>query len=497
MTFPSRLNLQVTLNGVDITSEINSQIRVSNTLTKQSDSCKFSIKDTSSLTLTKWDEVVVLDGSTKLFAGYYLEDRGKTFGIKDDLSLEFSDYAVLLEKIKIKAEYENMTDAAIIADLVSTYLPAGWDGTTHVEEIKTLERIRFNRISITEALGALADRANADWYVDHDKQIHFFLNETNLAPFAISSDESEIDLSTVYPGEKFDVERTAIEVVNRVEVVGGFYRSEDQTFYIAGTGQDNRAQLPFKMYAPDGETSLLVERNDGTESSPVWTSLTVKVGYIDELTGTDEVLHYFNEKVLEQQNNWPNLPNAIKVTGQYDVPLRVRVRDDNSRDLYDVGVYLDAIIVDKDITTKKDGRLAGQALLAQKAFERETVDFEVRAHGLRSGQIINVRQDALNVDDDFLIRRVTAEIEPGGHAVYRVSCGGYSEDLVDLLIKIARLKNIEDTWRDDEVLDELLVQNEDLALTEGTPTVTPDTSPYNWGADADELVWDFGRWEPI
>lgn len=491
MADPSQISLQVTLNAVDITSKINSSISIKSVLTTRADTCEFTINDISGMTLNKWDELIVYDGATKLFAGYYIEDEAEQFSIGERRSLAFTDYTILLEKIRIKEEYSNMTDAAIIADLISTYCPGAWDGSTYVTATKTHDRIRFNRVSIAEAIGILADQGSADWYVDYDKKVHFFQSEENSAPFSISSSPN---YTTSFGAGGITIDRTAADIVNRVEVVGGNYRSDDQTFFLEGTGQDNRVIMPFQVHEPSTGGGLAVWRNDGSEGTPSWTALTVKVGYIDQLSSTDEVLHYFSERVLEQQDSWPALSNAIKVIGQYDIPLRVRVRDDYSLSVYDAGVYFDAIIVDKDITTKLAGRLAAKALLAQYALERETVKFKVHEHGLKSGQIITISHTPLGINDDYLIRQVTAKIEPGEFVTYQVSCGAYNPDLVDLMISLSRSTEKRPVWREDEVLDEILDQAESLLLTEGAPSYALDTPPYNWGSDTDELVWDFGKW---
>jgi len=41
--------------------------------------------------------------------------------------------------------------------------------------------------------------------------------------------------------------------------------------------------------------------------------MTVLTGYINTLTTSTQVLYYEQEQVLQQQNAWPNLQNAIQV----------------------------------------------------------------------------------------------------------------------------------------------------------------------------------------
>ncbi len=489
MSYPDDLSIAVTLDGVDITDYLRvGTLQIESVLTHQVDTCKLRLLSSVPKTPEDWMEIAVQDGATKLFGGFVQVVRKEELGLGYEYTLECADYACLLDRIIVKAEYEDMTDAAILADLFADYLPE-IDASTHVTAIKTHTKIRFNRMTLRECVNALADYADGDWYIDYDENLHFFLGESNSATFDLSDSP---DYSQTYPFSDLELELDGTGVVNRVEVVGGNYLSDDQTIYLEGTGQDNRITMPFKMHEPAAGGGIQVYRNDGTESSPVWTQLTVKVGHIDSLSGADEALHYFQEQVLEQQNAWPNLPNAVKVIGRYEVPLRARIRDTESYAHY--GRWFDDTIVDSDITDKNAARLAGKGKLAQSALAATAITCKTRQPGLRSGEVVHLTSSRFGIDADYLIQKVSMKETSKNLAEFAVSLGTYNPDLIDIMARLARQAKPRPLWREDEVLDELLEHAESLSLAESC-SVAATSAPYTWGpGGANDFKWGFGVW---
>jgi len=497
MTYPGPLaSVTVEIDSVDVTDRIPAGSLVINyALTSQVDTCTLTIEQSSDIDPQEWQELVVTAGAARLFGGYIVNARRDEGAALDvDYQIDASDYSIRLDKVLVKAEFANKTDAEIIEALFDTYLPGeGYDYTTNVQTIVTYPRIRFNRKTLLECVLQLADLSRADWYVDADKNLLFFERATNTTPaaYAVSDDP---DLVTSFPASDMTVERDGIGVANRVEIVGGNFRSDDATFFLAGTGEDERIILPFRFFAPDGETSVLMSRNDGTQAVPVWTPLTVKPGYIGELSSTDDVLYYFNEKVIEQTDNWPELPNAVRINAKYEVPLRARVQDQNSISHY--GLILDDVVVDPDIIDKDVARAAGLAKLAENAIAQPVIEFDTLEHGLRDGQIISIKNTQFAIDGNYLIHRVKARFVSGNFIHYQVSAGVYNPDLIDLMLMLARRSKPDVIWRDDEVLDELLQISESLPLSEASAT-TDSTPPYYFSEIAAEAFdWGFGSFDP-
>ena len=492
MTYPNRMDLTVTIDGNDRTDYIvPDTLSIRSVLTSRIDTCKFVMEDAGTVEPTEWDEITIIDGADKVFGGYVLsktQKAGASVGL--DFTVSCADYAALLDKVIVKEEYDTQTDAYVLNHLFNKYLPE-IDSLTYVAVVKTHTKLRLNRMTLREAVDVLAEYAGADWFIDYDKSLHFFPTLDSTAPYELSQSP---DLSTTFPFAKLKKHTEGAAVVNRVEVVGGDYLSDDQTIYIAGTGQDTRIALPFRMREPTAGGGLDVDRNDGTEGSPSWTAMTIKVGYLNTLGGTTEAIHYFQEKVLEQQNNWPNLPNAVRVQGRIEVPLRARVGDQASRDLY--GRWFDDVINAPDITDKETAKLAGQGVLGKNAMGQVAVSCMVWEPGLIAGQTLTIDTDLHGIsDEDFLIQSVEARVGINGNTVFDLELGVFDPDLIDVIVKLARRSKSKPIWREDEVLDDVLLEDESLALTEGSTSVTSDSAPYHWGpGGANPFDWGFGVW---
>lgn len=499
MPYPNTIHLQVKVNGIDITSNVwlvdpGSELQIESVLTRQIDRCTFFVGNYGALTSFKeWDEVIITDLNTsvRLFAGFILQidKQPNRRGNRVDAHVTAGDYASLFDHVSVKQQYlTTQTDAFILNDIFTRYLPE-IDSTTFVQVQLSYPRIRFNRMTLRQVVDQLADSAGGDWYVDYNKKLHYFSLETDLAPFGLSDTP---DMSTTFPYESIDKNDDGTGVINRVEVVGGNYLSDDVTIFVAGTGQDNRVILPFSMSGPSAGGPLQVWRNDGTVLSPVWTPMTVLVGYIDQLSSATDVLTYFQEKVLEQTVAWPNLSNAVKIFGRYNIPLLTRYSDNVSFSFY--GRYFDAVITDSSIIDKTTARQRAQGLMANASLGSVALSMKIRQPGLHSGMTIHVTNASLSLSDDFFIQRVVASVAQGGYATFDLNLGIYRPEFLDLLISIARNSKTVPEWRDDEVLEELLQQSETLALAEAA-TLTPDTNhAYKWGADAHALKWSFGTW---
>lgn len=492
MTFPDRLDLTITIGGNDVTVYlVPGTFEVNSVLTHQVDTAQFELREASAVEPDDWDEVIIADGSDRIFAGYVMNKKARVAGVGINYTIEASDYSVLLDKVYVRAEYEDDTDAEIISDLFTEYL-SEINTSTYVTALTTHDRIRFNRKSLREVLDTLADLAQGDWYIDYNKNLHWFASEGNAAPFSLSDSP---DLSTSYPYYDLQVETNGVEVANRVEVVGGSYLSDDTTFYLPGTGQDVRVTLPFRLHAPDGYSALRVWRNDGTESSPSWTALTALAGYIDTLSSTSEVLHYYQDQILEQQNAWPELPNAVKVTGRYSVPLRTRMLDANSQAHY--GRTFEHVLTDEDIVDQATAKLAAKAVLAKSSMSNTALTFVCRQPGLQAGQSVTIVSSLHGINDSYLVQSVSARIGVYGLTEYTVTAGTYNPDLIDMIVKIARDAKKRPIWREDEVLDDYQNAFEELDLTESDTDLTTTSGPYVWSpASGGNTVakWNFSKW---
>jgi hypothetical protein len=301
------------------------------------------------------------------------------------------------------------------------------------------------------------------------------------------------DLSSEFPYDDMVKNLDGTGVINRVEVVGGLYLSEDTTLYIPGTGQTNIASLPHFIHEANGLSQIQVWRNDGTQASPIWVEMTVTISYQQAISG-NIVLFDYNNRSLTQQNAWPNFTNAIKVFCRYEVPLRARYVNNPSYSFY--GRYFDGLIVSADITDKISAQVAAQGLLIKSALGSVALACVVHQPGLRAGMTIRVNNAKLGITDtDFTIQRLSGQFTTGGYVTFSLELGFYRITLVDLFMKTARLAKTPPPWRDNEVLDEIISFDESMApISEVSNSVTALGPTYKWGVSSPTAYWGFGKW---
>ena len=510
MSSPTKWQITLKINGVDRTSYLAQPgnglglpaLSVESILTRSIDTCTFGIVNAHELSLADWDTVLIHllgDSDDKYFYGFIssMEDTQPPGSVNLAVfhtTVFCVDATALLDKSIINKEWLVADDTTIVSEMFSNCEPVlsgEFDASTNVTAVLTgITKFRANRLTVRQALDKLANYTGADWYVDSDMNIHYFAIEESSAPFGISDVPDEVNYLSY---SDFKRARSGVERVNLVTIVGGDYLSDPTTFYIAGTGQDNRVSSPFRMHGTVDGAAVSVARNDGSEGTPSWTSLTVLPGYINTNPEPDTVLHYYQEKALAGSANWPNLPNAIKVVGRILIPLRKRVRDDASYTAY--GRYFQKIINDPSITDKTEATRRAKIELAKYASVVPSLTCTIRAPGARAGQTIEAVNAAMGINDTYLLQRVTMQQVGGGWAEFRLQLGTYNPDLVDMIYALRRESANPKEWREDEVLDELLEASEDIELTEGARTATVGTPPYTWGVGgANDFNWDFFTW---
>jgi len=470
------------LPGLDVTGEMGKVI----------DTARFALSEVSGLTIQEWDEVVITssDESEKYFGGYLTSMREKLYGIELDMICDCQDYTAILEKSIVNAEWENDVDSDILADIRTDAEPdlSAFDFTTHVTSLGTVPRLRVPRRTVREALDELANRVGADWYIDYDKKLHWFSNEEVSASFNISDAP---DYSSTFPCADLTRRVDGIEVINRVTVVGGAYISDEVDHEYWGDGQQLRFTVPHFYHAADSG-SVEVYKNTGSDVSPVWTSQTLGIKYIDDdASPAKDVLFSFKELFFQFNSAPSNLKRGWKITAKFEVPLRTRVRSQASYDRY--GRWFDGVINDPDIRDKTEAQKRARYYLAAQALAKTVYECKVYEPGLRSGQIIKITNAKMSVDEFYLIRTKKRRILGGGHVEDTLILGDYIADLYTLMAELARKAAGRVEWRDDEVLDELLEIAESLALSEA-PTVSATSGPYSWGVGANDTAWGFGTW---
>jgi len=462
--------MKIMVNGVNLARYwVTKSLRIRSAITRQIDTCELEFVDRDGVApdvQEKHEIIISNDADTeRYFGGYVASIDMKAYAQTRRRIVSCQDYSILLETKLVNEIYESQTDNAIILDLFATYLP-GIDVATYVETSVTIDRIVFPHVTLREALERVCEVSGFDWYVDYNEKLHYFAEETNLAPFDLLDTEV-----LTHPHKMRSYVKDARKIENRILVLGGIYWSGDTDFELPADNQTTEFLLPYRFKPPVGQTQILTYENIGNDVAPNWSAVTVGVDYLDTLgvgLGEYDTLYNFQEKLLKWNVAPPNLLRAMKITARYEVPVILRVHSDASYTEY--GRWFDGKVVDENITTRDLARQRGKAHLAEWAFAKEQGIVVCWTSGLYAGQRIRIVNALRSIDGYYLIRSVDTRFLGGTARMYIVEFGEYNPDLVDMLMALKRSSEYRDS-REDEMLNECFELAEAMAITETSVTL--------------------------
>lgn len=472
----------ITIDGEDRTEDVvNRSLLINDIINDEQNTCSFSLFDRSGLGMPENDEEIriVLNDGTTIFGGYIVsfqlskKSTGAVTGLYSAV-----DYVRLLDRNLVHKSYESMTDAEIIEDIIATYCPGFGITTTNVIAGATIDQISFNYVQPSQALRRICDLTGRNWFIDYDKDIHYFPLTTTSAPFDIDSSN--------YEYEDLQISKDASQIKNRVYVRGGTKLSDFTTYSEKGDGQKRKFVLPDRPH----DVSVTVNG----------ISKTVGIKNVN-LSGFDFYLN-FQEKYLEQDSGGSTLASTdtLEVEYKYDIPILVAVEDSDS--ILEHGQHEFAIF-DKSITTTQAARDRAGAELTDYANNIVEATFRTFTPGFKSGQYLNVDLTSYGISDDYLVQKVVARGMGAGLYYYEISLAssktmGIIRFLIELLEANKNLIELDD----DEVVDELLTVFDQLLSDSLIDSLVTDSAgPYaTWCTDSLQSTpttrarWDLFQW---
>lgn len=214
----------VTINGVHYATgrPVESQKVLYNTLriTEHNRSANVASFETCGFTPVGGQTVVVMLGSKnsgrRLFAGQISKVKRIYVGTPTNFSheVEVFDYTRGLSRLKVSGHFTGSA-STIAAALMAGWAP-GYTANNIAADLPTVDGgITFTKEDLVDCLNRLSDRVGADWRIDYDKDLHFFLTDTSRqGPQTLTS-----SLATLRPG--LTVTKDTDSVVTRANVEGG------------------------------------------------------------------------------------------------------------------------------------------------------------------------------------------------------------------------------------------------------------------------------------
>jgi len=449
----------IIIAGVDRTDDVLLDgFRIEAVLTYQRDTANFKIKGEAP---TEGQEVIISDGSTRLFAG--IIDQVKLVSADlprvKEYSISASDYGYMLDRRLVVETYTNMAADAIFLDIVSKYCP-GFTTTGVQSGAPVIEKIVFDYTPVTDAFKQLCDYIGWSWQVDYFKDLHFFnpSDEASPAPMTLEAGANFRNL-------RHDIDTQGLR--NRVYVRGGTMLSDPWTYEVKADGTARAWVLPHKPH----DLSMTVGGN------PV----TVGIEYVHDEADYDYMMN-FQEKYVRcsTQTTTPAAGTTMAFTYKYDIDVITMVEDIASQQAIAAvqggdGVY-EHVIVDDSLTTIDAAEAAGNADLREHANPRVRGSFETETEGWQTGQLLTIDLPDRGITGTFLVQKVSIVPLTDTAWTYKIEYGGRLlgiADYLQALWKAQQKKKLNETT----ILHKFTYGQETVQIADKMHTI-PQKLPY-------------------
>jgi hypothetical protein len=349
-----------------------------------------------------------------------------------------------------------MTAQAIVQDLISTF-STGFTTTNVSGSDVTVKKILFNYTTLSTALSKLCDTLGFyDWYVDYNKDIHFFSIGSRPAPFDIDDDGGN------YVHQSLTINRNNTQIRNKIIIRGGQVEGDTFTDKVSPDGVQRTFFVGYSI------AGLQVWQSNTANTDGSYTSLTVgNDGTADE-NSFDCLYNPNNGLIRFRANNVPHANRYIKWQGKPIYPLITEKSDLVSQSKY--GKF-EHIIIDKTIKSKASASQRADAELAKYGKPQVSGTFETKEAGLKTGMYIRVNSPLHNsVDEYFKITQIRSSlrtIEPAS-LTYTVSMAYADEETLQTILRgiLQRPADTLDYDSKNEVVDRLYSANETIEISE-------------------------------
>lgn len=457
---------------------------IENELTHAPDMASFSMEDPSVVPIPGMSVLIYRDTITNiLFGGSILSVNKRRLAPSSvpanrlySYDIVCTDYQRMLDRYLVKCVYEDITCGEIIQDIVANYtdLSIGYT-TNNVATGPTIKEVSFNYIRPSEAITQLCTMTKYDWYVDYNKDIHFFAYETRPAPFTIN------DTVLATKVDNFQLTPDFTQVRNRVYVRGGYYLSDTFREFFA---PDGRTRIWPLAHKPHAVSSILLTHYYGGQDS-----YTSAVDYINADDGTFDFFWNYEEKYFRCANDFPTPAEGdlIDIDYQYEIPILVCADNYASQIAIaavegGTGVY-EHIIVDDSIMSKEMAHDRARVEVNTFGDALVTGSFTTYEHGFKSGQYITVACSGYeSYVGNYQIQRVLIRLLAPDVIQYQVTFASTLYELKDLLLNMLKNNKKSLVYREDEMVDNLNLLNGEVTIEEVTQILLNLDTRIKWGS---------------
>jgi hypothetical protein len=445
---------------------------------------------------------------TKEFAGHVSKVRNKNLQqLKNVLyDVDCFDYTKEFDRRAINDSWTNFTAKQIIDEFVREVVNVGLTDTFTTSNVETGSVFAKASAPFENPVSLMQRLADQDggfsWWIDYNRVINYKAFQSDVAPFSLNTISNNFNNLTITT----DLTRTK----NRQVFLGGL---EDSLTYTNEFHKGDGSKREWVLRAKFSDLSIAV----GTNSSSMSTASVLPDNLYEE-TAADYFSNYTMQSVRQAETT-PTLDTTSLIRFTYKEKIPINVLDENPTSInalkalgFGDGVLEGRPITDKSIDSRAAAEDLTRAELLKFANPLLNASFVTEQRGLKSGQSIRITDNNRNVNQDFLIQRVSARSYAGDRFVYNVTCASTLFGLTELIQKL--LKQGSKVELDSNIqIDLLKLLNEKVSMTsswsredenENDENISLTSSyiselkipPFLWGetTSANAGIWDLSSW---
>jgi hypothetical protein len=488
----------VTCNSSDISNSVDwKSIDAVAQMTKDVGTFKVSVRQnaanpTSVTVPVIGDTLSLYDSTGLIWAGTVTETEAIISGLMITWQITATDWGYLLNGILIRDNYSQLDPHDIVLDIIAQADPLGAKGftTNHVQKGNFLiPSIKFNYQQPSKALQSLANLIGWDWYIDPNKDVHFFLGDVDdgvgeggIAPIFVNTtggyNGADIEWNSL------DVDVNITNMQNSVFVIGGTYPktftaiTTPDTFLTDGIRQFFSVSYPY--YSPTAVSFEAVPITVTLAGTPQ----TVGIANQDD-PASFQVMYNSAQRWVQFTAGAPGSGQTVKVFGTAKVPIIAHASDASSIATY--GEY-QGVITDTKILSVPEAQQRALAQILQFGHPVYDVKFKTLIPGCKIGQAINFDLTAFGLTDTLIIKRIEVTgFVPGANGMLEYQIEAIGSDVVtftDLMQSILQQESNQTTVDDSTVTENWEGAEEEAIVTETLQTPVTTSMPYELGVAA-------------
>lgn len=314
--------VSIFIAGVLRNSQIDlTTISIANNLTSKPDTCSFLMFDDGDYDIRpvvgQQIDIYSYDTNTKIFSGEisnYMQKERNLGTLRFEYKISSTDFTRRFSKRLVNKDYTSEKAGDIIKDIIDTYFTEF--SYINVEDGPTIDYVKFSYINGDSAIKKIAKLTGYDWYVDFNKDLHFFLPSTNYAPYELTE---VLATSGNYTGLNFKSDKTNYK--NKVYLQGSSFLEAFNDDIQVADGSQTTFNLAYEPHTP-----IVVSVDTGGG----YVAKTLGIDNIDT-SGYDFVVNYSEKCVRNLDLATLNSGDKIKVTYKKAVKLIVYDEDTTSQ----------------------------------------------------------------------------------------------------------------------------------------------------------------------